>query len=165
MTNIIKKGIMLIMNVDLLPIINNENEKVSFDGTLTYEYEGAVINAEVNGYVINFAGSLEVHGDIRADISAPCAKCLETVNDYMELSINETVGEDGIELEGTVIDIDSIVYGELMVNIPIRFVCSDECKGLCPKCGANLNIKQCQCKDDEVYDERFARPRFERRKR
>lgn len=156
---------MSIMNVDLLPIIKNENEKVKFEGPLSFEYEGADISVNVSGYVVNFAGTLEIHGDIKADITAPCAKCLEPVKSEMELAIDETIGEDGVELEGTILDISSVVYGELAVNIPIRFVCSDDCKGLCPKCGANLNITQCECKEDEFIDERFTRPRFERRKR
>lgn len=153
------------MNVDLLPIINNENEKVLFEGPLSFEYEGADISVNVSGYVVNFAGTLEIHGDVDAVITAPCARCLEPVKSKMQLSIDETVGDDGVELDGTILDISSVVYGELIVNIPIRFVCDENCKGLCSKCGANLNITQCSCKEDEVIDERFIRPRFERRKR
>ncbi len=153
------------MNVDLLPIIKNENEKVVFQGPLSYEYDGADITVDVSGYVVNFAGTLEIHGDAKAEISAPCARCLQPVKSEMELTIDEVVGENEIELEGMLLDISSVVYGELIVNIPIRFVCNDHCKGLCPKCGANLNITQCECKEDEIIDERFTRPRFERRKR
>lgn len=153
------------MNVDLLPIINAENERVSFGGNLTFAWDGAAIDAYVNGFVQNFGGSLEVHGDISADVSAECAKCLEPVSEHYDLTVNEVVGEDGVSAEDGVLNIDDIVYAELAVNLPIRFVCSEDCKGLCPKCGANLNITQCQCKDDEEIDERFLKPRFERRKR
>lgn len=153
------------MNVDLLPIINAENEKVSFGGKMTFDWEDAVIEAQVDGYVQNFAGSLEVHGKVDASVNAQCAKCLEPVCEKYSLTLNETVGEDGVEPDGTMLNIDDIVYAELAVNMPIRFVCGDDCKGLCPKCGANLNIAQCQCTDEDEIDERFLKPRFERRKR
>lgn len=148
------------MNVDLLSIINNQNEKVSFEGNLTFNYDDAVINANVDGYVINFAGSLEVYGTIRANITVPCARCLEPTSSEITVEINETVGKDEVELEGTILNIDDIVFQNILMNIPSRFLCSEDCLGLCNKCGSNLNINKCQCEEDDIIDERFLKPKY-----
>ena len=152
------------MNVDLLPIINNQNEKVSFDGVLDFQYDDAVITAKVNGYVINFAGSLEVYGTVCAEVSAPCARCLECTNTTIEVDIKETVGKDEVELDGTILNIDDIVFGDVLINLPSRFLCSEDCLGLCGKCGSNLNINKCQCVPDDIIDERFLKPKYPKKK-
>ncbi len=152
------------MNVDLLPIINNQNEKLSFEGVLDFQYDDAKIQAEVNGYVINFAGSLEVYGTVCAKITAPCARCLEDTNSTIDVEIKETVGKDEVELDGTILNIDDIVFGNVLINMPSRFLCSEDCLGLCSKCGSNLNINQCQCEPDDIIDERFLKPKYPKKK-
>ncbi len=44
------------------------------------------------------------------------------------------------------LDITDMVLDELSVNLPMKAVCSDSCKGVCPACGINLNKKACQCR-------------------
>ena len=87
---------------------------------------------------------------MKAEAVAPCARCLEPVTVTMELPLEETVGEDEVALDGTVLEIDPLVYGEVSVNLPIRFLCRDDCRGLCPTCGANWNISQCHCQDHKA---------------
>ena len=55
---------------------------------------------------------------------------------------------------GSTIDLAGIILEQLVVNLPIKPLCSDGCKGLCPKCGANRNTETCGCVDDDV-DPRF----------
>ena len=57
-------------------------------------------------------------------------------------------------LEGTSIDLDEIIYTNLFLNLPSKQLCSDDCKGLCPICGGNLNKTDCGCKSDTT-DPRF----------
>jgi uncharacterized protein len=47
--------------------------------------------------------------------------------------------------DGEEVDIDSYVFEEVMLNIPIKALCSESCKGLCPSCGKNLNSEDCRC--------------------
>ncbi len=51
--------------------------------------------------------------------------------------------EDKIDLQNDVTELTQLA-------LPMKSICSDDCKGLCPKCGADLNEKSCNCKDDEI---------------
>jgi uncharacterized protein len=47
--------------------------------------------------------------------------------------------------EGEEIDLDPYVFEEVMLNLPIKALCSEACEGICPSCGHNLNIEHCHC--------------------
>jgi uncharacterized protein len=47
--------------------------------------------------------------------------------------------------EGDEIDLDPYVYEEVMLNMPMRPLCREECKGICPTCGKNRNTEPCDC--------------------
>lgn len=146
---------MLSMNVDLLPIINNEGQKIDFKGNVAFSENGCDLDCDVSGQVVNFAGRLELTGHISVKGKTVCGRCGEPVDFSMELEMKETVGENEVTLDGTVLDIASVVTDNVVVELPIRFLCSDNCKGLCSTCGANLNKGQCSCVDDSI-DERLA---------
>ena len=57
-------------------------------------------------------------------------------------------------IKGYNLDVDQLVGNELTLNLPMAVLCSDDCKGLCPVCGQNLNIKDCGC-DTTYIDPRF----------
>jgi uncharacterized protein len=48
--------------------------------------------------------------------------------------------------ENEQIDIDEMVLEQLELELPSRVLCSEDCRGLCPQCGADLNVEQCDCK-------------------
>jgi len=54
------------------------------------------------------------------------------------------------------IDLKPAVVADILLNMPMRAVCSDDCKGLCPKCGHNLNEGECGC------DREYRNPQFEK---
>jgi uncharacterized protein len=54
-----------------------------------------------------------------------------------------------------VIDLDTLIFEQVMLQIPIKVLCTDACKGLCPYCGMNLNTANCGC-HAEFIDERLA---------
>jgi len=54
-----------------------------------------------------------------------------------------------------VIDLDNLIFEQVMLQIPIKILCTDTCKGLCPHCGMNLNTASCSC-HAEFIDERLA---------
>ena len=69
--------------------------------------------------------------------------------------VEEVVGEEGVVLEGTILDVGNIAKNNIVVELPIRFLCKEDCKGICSQCGADLNITECNCKHEQ-FDERFA---------
>jgi uncharacterized protein len=94
-------------------------------------------------------------------VSIPCDRCLEPVEcnielDYFkDLDLNKTKEQkiaeldEEVFLEGTKFDSEVFIYNEILVNLPMKVLCSDDCKGICNRCGANLNKRSCQCKEQE----------------
>ncbi len=106
--------------------------------------------------------SVWIHGPLRAALSLVCARCLEpftfsvaSVLDIELLPRTAAPGAPEVELkpeeldtyyfEGEEIDIGPYIFEEIVLNIPIKALCSESCKGICPVCGANLNIADCAC--------------------
>ena len=58
--------------------------------------------------------------------------------------------EEQAYIEGCTLDVDTLVRDELFVHIPMKVLCSDDCKGICNRCGANLNHGSCGCDVTEL---------------
>jgi uncharacterized protein len=103
-----------------------------------------------------------VRGPVNAKLSLTCDRCLEAFICAVQADLDiELVpkgkGPDAAELElqseeldqyyyeGEEIDLDPYVYEEVMLSIPIKNLCSESCKGMCPVCGKNLNLGECRC--------------------
>lgn len=64
--------------------------------------------------------------------------------------------EENTFLEEHELDVDRLIYDEILVNWPTKVLCKDDCKGICPVCGQNLNQQDCGC-DRQVIDPRMAK--------
>ncbi|PKM62010.1 MAG: nucleic acid-binding protein, partial [Firmicutes bacterium HGW-Firmicutes-21] len=63
--------------------------------------------------------------------------------------------DEFILVENGLFDVSEFVQGSITLELPSRFMCSEDCKGLCPKCGHNLNESLCSCDKREI-DPRLA---------
>lgn len=96
---------------------------------------------------------------------APCARCLELTKGFgrqtagiqlMQQSLEDVKEETELTdddmgvcwIEEDEIDLHEIVRQEVAFHLPLRLVCGDDCKGLCPLCGENLNTGRCKCKEE-----------------
>lgn len=111
---------------------------------------------------------LLISGDTALDVTVPCDRCLTDVTVTIPVSIDRRValdqgevvvdcdeGEDTF-LKEQQLDVDRLIYDEILVNWPAKVLCKDDCKGICPKCGQNLNQRDCGC-DRQVLDPRMAK--------
>lgn len=110
---------------------------------------------------------ITIEGDVRLSMNIPCNRCLEDVRTDIEFSIMKDVdmgesSDDRIKeldeqnyIDGYYLDVDKLVYGEILLNLPMKVLCREDCKGLCNKCGANLNHGECGC-DRESLDPRMS---------
>jgi uncharacterized protein len=115
---------------------------------------------------------IEVTGSIRAAIALACARCLKEcivpiVSEFKEYFILQRYAPDEQDKELVQDDLDisflpeegielrDIVEEQMWLNIPMKPLCHDSCKGLCTICGADLNSGECGC-DRSVGDPRFA---------
>ncbi|MCD8159175.1 MAG: DUF177 domain-containing protein [Clostridiales bacterium] len=103
-------------------------------------------------------------GKVSADLRLKCDSCLTEFSKTIEFSVFEIFkkGTDNDEERYTysnrVIDFEPFVYTELLLNFPMKNLCRDDCKGLCIKCGHNLNEGDCGC------DRFIGNPEFEKLK-
>ena len=108
-----------------------------------------------------------ITGHTELTIAIPCARCLTPVETSfsiefdreIELNLSEEEREDKEEdsgfIEGDNLNVEELVKNELLIQWPIRVLCKDDCKGICSRCGANLNIQTCDC-DTTGLDPRMA---------
>lgn len=106
--------------------------------------------------------NLRVAGEIAREGEYECSRCLIKVDYNDVVAFNETFSEtvhdeDGefLPYEGKEIDLSKVIRETLIVNEPTQVICQEDCKGLCQKCGANLNEEPCQC-DALQIDPRLA---------
>lgn len=143
------------MNVDLLSLINNTANEVSFEGESSFSDAEFDICWKVYGTASRCADTLQINARADSVVKTKCARCAKPVKTELSVDIAEQVGKDEVKLDGTILDIDSIVKNNIVVELPIRFLCKNDCKGICSICGADLNITECGC-SHEQFDERLA---------
>ncbi|MGL5649130.1 MAG: YceD family protein [Clostridium sp.] len=117
----------------------------------------------VKGNFISNNGELLLDLNIKTKLKLVCSRCLETFIYPIDIDIEErftndgTIDSDNITfVDGDTIDITEIVESEIISTLPIKRICSSNCKGLCQNCGENLNKSACVCNDDGNIDVRFA---------
>ena len=110
---------------------------------------------------------LEVEGKAKLTLKVPCDRCLDPVEVPLEFDIIRTLDlneseEERVEdldeqpyLSGYNLDVDQLVCDELILNLPMKVLCSEDCKGICNRCGTNLNHETCDC-DTRSLDPRMA---------
>lgn len=87
-----------------------------------------------------------VKGSLSATIQAICDRCVETAP--LEIRCDEVFHRYKNEAEQPV-DLTEDIREDILLALPQVFLCKEDCLGLCPKCGQNLNLGTCDCTDDE----------------
>lgn len=118
----------------------------------------------VAGRATRVGQDVRLRGEIKATVSAPCDRCLNDVTTPVEIPFDlfyapgdPGAGQTGeYELrerdldfavyENDQIDLDELILEQLELSLPRRVLCREDCRGLCPQCGADLNVEQCDCK-------------------
>ncbi len=126
-------------------------------------------NVTNNVAEISFLGNLRLrdglyllNGDIVVEGSISCAKCLKEIDFKTEINVSEKFSNNdsedtGVtefwEFKGDEIDIEELLMTEVLLNLPFKETCEEDCKGLCKYCGVDLNKTKCSCK--KPIDPRF----------
>ena len=158
------------MLLDLSKIIDCPGASVSFSASVdlrdlrygqSYPVSEPVLAA---GTVRNTAGVLVMTGEIRTTIHGVCDRCAADFEKDVifpidvvlvtELSDEENEDEWVFPLEGDSADLEDIVRTVFVLNMDSKLLCKPDCKGLCCRCGKNLNDGPCSCQKE--LDPRFA---------
>lgn len=111
--------------------------------------EGAFVSGEIKKLA---KGTFLVDFTLTTTMTYPCARCLEPTLINCSYAYSDTVT---VEDDEVVLNLIPIVEECIYINEPFRILCSDDCQGLCPKCGKNLNEEQCECNQTGDIDPRF----------
>ncbi|SHI86359.1 YceD family protein [Desulfofundulus thermosubterraneus] len=139
-----------------LPELEFHGDRLSFDGPARASLE-----------ISNTGKALLVQGGVRGTLKVRCARCLEPFcvpveaplsevyypADSEEIAVVDPTKEEyqeWIPFSGDVLDITPEVLKSILLVLPMRFLCNEGCRGLCPRCGQNLNMAPCACPGEDV---------------
>lgn len=122
---------------------------------------------EVVGSVRRSGAEVVVNGRLSSRVSVECDRCLKTVElpisakfrvDYItgqdyESSDAAELTADDLDVsvfDGETIDVDELVKEQILLAVPDRTLCREDCKGICSTCGADLNDGACNCEQIEI---------------
>ena len=109
-------------------------------------------------------GKAQYHGTMTLELQLACDRCLREVSKLFELNFSGVISapekddeehENSEFMEGYSFNIESLVNNEVLMNWPMKVLCSNDCKGICMKCGKDLNSGMCEC-DTFIPDPRMA---------
>lgn len=152
----------MVFDVSKILKINSASINIEFSeviGDLNLVDEGFEFNNPVifTGKLTNTGNAVELDGRLVSTYKAKCYRCLKETE--MELALNikerfvragESAGEDDYTFEGSQIDIGKALRDNIILNLPMKQLCSEDCKGLCFRCGKNLNEEDCSCTEEST---------------
>ena len=148
-------------------MLRGEVNSIDIDFVITPEIIEDVTfteDARVCGKITNSAGYMRLTLKAELPYIGQCARCLDEVRGVFSLDFERTVVTEGmvseerleegvdeyIVLENDKLLLDDAVKEELLIDFPRKLLCSEDCEGLCPKCGKNLNEGECNCDHTEI---------------
>lgn len=168
------------MQISISSIKDRQGATLPFDFELTEaDFDAGKLGevklitpVSVAGSVTNTGESMLVRARARGRLALRCSRCLQPAEIDIDANIDERyrpagdveVSEDGNGLaddddvgyyERDRIEMGEIVRENFALQIPMKSVCNEECRGLCPQCGVNFNEETCSCSQDEL-DPRLA---------
>lgn len=123
--------------------------EVEIDG-----FKPFVSPVQVEGTLRSFAASAQLDVTVRYTYTMPCNRCMTETTTEMQHSISHVLVkrlseeedfDDYIVVETEKLDLDELLYSDILLLLPTKYVCREDCKGLCPTCGKNLNEGACTC--------------------
>lgn len=110
----------------------------------------------------NRAGLVSLVINANFTFTLPCARCFEETETCFKyafthklvVSLEGDSDDDYIETPDYTLELDQLVKADILLELPSRILCKTDCKGLCPKCGYNLNTGNCGC-DTKTVDPRL----------
>ncbi len=130
---------------------------VAFEGSLPLDLEEQDLKingpVEVKGSVTNTGNGFLVQATVDFEYRGICARCLEPLVRRETVTVNEQFTSDRESADagtlfyfsGDFIVLDECVREQVLLSIPMKILCSENCRGICPECGKNLNQGVCMC--------------------
>ncbi len=136
---------------EVLPELKSVQEEYTFDEPIDFK-----------GRLVNYSGILKLSGNLNVKYKTGCFRCLKELDGSLNIVLEEEFVEadkdnegDYYTYSGHFIELSKVFIDNILLNLPTRRLCSDDCKGICPQCGCDLNTCSCECIED------FSNPQME----
>ena len=150
------------MLLNVKPILHTPGKRLDFQFELDLsdmEFSGRYPISRpvaVSGEVRNTAGILELTLNAKSTLDAVCDRCGKAFAQEKDVPFacmlaEELQNEENDEivlLEDGMVDVGDLARKAFILDMDTKTLCSEDCKGLCPRCGANLNLGPCSCKKE-----------------
>ncbi|WP_251390783.1 YceD family protein [Mediterraneibacter agrestimuris] len=155
------------MLINLSDVLSEQHKPI--DVTVDFEMEQFQAKSEtfpiieklpVHVVISHIKGKeLRIHAETKVTVVIPCDRCLSDVKQefsldftkYVDLAVSDAELKEGFDesnfIDGYHLDVDKMLYNEILVGWPTKVLCSEDCKGICSVCGQNLNEGACACED------------------
>lgn len=159
------------MIIDLSDIIKNGDGAMPLDCNIDLtdvDFMGEEFKfsapLKLTGKILNNSKNLELSAEVSGSMQVHCARCAKAFETKVEFPVDEVLiredenlvtAPDVIVFSGYEIDLTDIVVNNFLMNVPGRYLCREDCKGLCTECGCDLNESSCDC-SAETIDPRWA---------
>ncbi len=114
---------------------------------------------KVIGTMMHTGEDFIVKGQVKAKYKALCNRCSAVVINDLQFGFMEEFSKqededypDRYVYANNDIDLEVMLINNISLMIPMKHVCTEDCKGLCPVCGGNLNDKDCNCIEDKIMN-------------
>lgn len=147
------------MKLDLREIIDVPGGRVSFSQELSTERlsSPSIVRYDAGpsaeGVVENTAGVLTARGEIEAGMTCLCDRCGREFKRDKRIGFAAPIVPEGgsedpeaFELEGDWLDLDDLLETVYILDMDTKYLCREDCKGVCPECGKDLNEGPCSCR-------------------
>jgi len=136
------------------------SQELTFDPTVSMGEELRFEGAYLEGELFGAEETVGIKARLTATVIAHCSRCLTEVKYPMDVEVDaeftRTNDEDTFPITGHEIDPRDAAFEALLLELPMRFVCSESCRGLCPVCGVNRNISKCKCGEGATASNPFS---------
>ena len=152
------------MRINVKQLFDGIGEKKAFTFQLdlsSYELFGRKLFSQplnITGNLENRAGIVSLTYLAAFTITTQCDRCLDDISQFCQVPFEHVLvrqlqgpdNDDYIIAESDELDLDPIVYNDVLLQLPSKFLCKPDCKGMCPVCGANWNKENCACSQKQV---------------
>ncbi len=153
------------MKIDISDLISKKCDKIYVDENVNINsiYRGdeeirLIKPITVKGHLYRADQSILFSGSFDTVIQTECCRCLEEFSTDISFSFDEIVfGETQEEsndiiadLDDNLLELEGFMEKLLILKLPMKFLCDNECKGLCSQCGTNLNNSECSCEKEDI---------------
>lgn len=129
-----------------LPLLEMPGERIAFAGPVVASLD-----------VANTGRSLRVEGEVSGRLELTCGRCLEPFEHSFEVPLEETYvqnpeggGEEAVLFSGDSLDVTPEAMKSIILSLPMKAVCREECPGLCPTCGRSPGEGPCDCSSEKI---------------